>query len=155
MDEKIREVIDVCQLNENGYIIPICVDFDATLTDANLYPNIGDENPHAFDIMKKWVKEYNVGWILDTMRGGQYREDAIKFCEERGFTFYAIGKHPEQQNWTDSNKSYGIFSIDDRNVGVPLKRNKKGYLSVDWLKIEEMLEPILKAIKDYNEKNKK
>lgn len=144
--EKIREVKDICTVNENGYVIPICVDFDATLTESNLYPNIGEENPYAFDIMKKWTKEYNVGWILDTMRGGKYREDAIEFCKKRGIEFYAIGKHPEQNKWTDSTKAYGIFSIDDRNVGVPLKTNKEGYISVDWLQIEKLLEPTLKAI---------
>lgn len=152
MDEKIREVGDTCKVNENGYIIPICVDFDATLTDANLYPHIANENPHAFDIMKEWTKKYNVGWVLDTMRGGKDREAAIAFCKERGIEFYAVGRTKEQKTWTDSTKAYGIFSIDDRNVGVPLKHNKEGYASVDWLKIKELLEPTLERIKKYHDK---
>lgn len=146
MDEKIREIKDIGGKNDKGYIIPICVDFDATITEENNYPYIGKENPHAFDIMKRWQKEYNVGWILDTMRGGENKKNAIEYCRKRGLEFYSIGKHPEQASWTDTTKAYGIFSIDDRNVGTPLKLTENGKLSVDWLKIQEILEPILKRI---------
>lgn len=78
-----QEMKDICELNNGKYIIPICVDFDGTLCDHQ-YPRIGKENEHCFEVMCKWTTQYNVGWILDTMRSGEELEQAVKWCEESG-----------------------------------------------------------------------
>lgn len=92
-----EEMKDICEWNNGKYIIPICVDFDGTLCDHQ-YPNIGKENEHCFEVMCKWTTQYNVGWILDTMRSGEELSKAIKWCEERGMKFYGIGTNPTQKH---------------------------------------------------------
>ena len=41
----------------------------------------------------------------------------------------------------------GILSIDDINVGCPLRYEDNKYL-VDWIEIEKIVEPILKKLND-------
>ena len=41
----------------------------------------------------------------------------------------------------------GILSIDDINVGCPLRREENKYL-VDWDKVVELLEPKLKTLSE-------
>ena len=67
--------------------------------------------------------------------------------KEKEIPLYGIGENPTQKNWTNSNKAYGIFNIDDINVGCPLKFEDGKYL-VDWDKIVEILEPKLKELNE-------
>ncbi|MBR6516947.1 MAG: hypothetical protein IKT40_08955 [Bacilli bacterium] len=133
--EKLSERID------GKLIIPICVDFDSTMVNS-AYPNIISENDGCSTILKRWIKEYNVGVILDTLRGGEDLKMAVEWCESKGIPLYGVGKNPNQSKFVFSNKIYGIFSIDDRNIGCPLKESL-GKMVVDWEKIVEILEPIL------------
>lgn len=138
----LKEELNKLSETKNGkLIIPICVDFDSTMVNSN-YPEIISENDNCSEILKRWIKEYNVGIILDTLRGGEDLEMAINWCNEKGIELYGVGKNPNQTNFVFSNKSYGIFSIDDRNIGCPLK-GSLGKFVVDWKKIIEILEPIL------------
>lgn len=141
----IREIDDLCSFENDKPIIPIVVDFDGTIVEHE-YPKIGPENKHCFDVMCKFSKLYNVGWILDTMRSDELLNEAVKYIEEHGIKLYGIGSEPSQREWTNSPKAYGIFSIDDRNVGVPLicEKGKRPY--VNWEEIEKILEPILKKL---------
>lgn len=139
-----QELIEISEMQNNKPIIPICVDFDGTVV-THEYPLIGQENDNCSEILKRWINEYNVGIILDTMRSGDTLKEAIKWFEERGVPLYGIGKHPTQNKWTESNKSYGIFSIDDRNVGVPMKYDL-GIGRVDWQRVCDILEPKLKEL---------
>ena len=41
----------------------------------------------------------------------------------------------------------GILSIDDINVGCPLRYEDNKYL-VDWIEIKKIVEPILKKLND-------
>lgn len=122
-----REMKDICEWKDNKPIISICVDFDGTLCDHQ-YPRIGKENEHCFEVMCKWTTQYNVGWILDTMRSGVELEQAVKWCEERGMKFYGIG------------------SIDDRNLGVPLIMEEGHRPRVDWKTIDEEYSPLIAKI---------
>lgn len=116
--------------------ITIALDFDGTVV-RHKYPLIGEEVPHAVEVMKKWIDEYSVGFILDTMRDGKELEEAIKWFSDRGVVLYAIGKDPDQAAWTTSSKAHANFSIDDRNIGCPMKN---GF--VDWETIDKMMTPI-------------
>lgn len=131
-----------------GKKLPICVDFDGTIC-VHEYPLIGEENKPCIEILKKW-QENGIGIILDTMRDGKTLEEAVKWLKERGIKLYGIGKEPDQDKWTKSNKAYGIFSIDDRNLGVPLITSKNERPRVDWKKIDELYtEQLLKMAKPY------
>lgn len=124
--------------NEWDKSLVIAVDFDNTLTIDNKFPEIGDENPRAFDFLKKLQTE-GIKIILHTMRGGECLQKAIEWCSERDFVFDGIGKHPYQDVILDSivPKCFAHFYIDDRNVGTPLKQLNNS-LCVDWEKIEEL-----------------
>ncbi len=138
----IKNELDKLSERINGkLVIPICVDFDSTMVNSD-YPNVISENDNCSEILKRWHKDYNVGIILDTLRGGNDLQIAIDWCESKGIPLYGIGKNPHQVNFVFSNKSYGIFSIDDRNIGCPLKESLGKYV-VDWDKIVDILEPIL------------
>lgn len=137
-----QEVKDLCEVRYDKPIIPICVDFDGTIV-THEYPKIGKANPHAIEIMKELTEEYNVGWILDTMRSNYVLQEAVDYLSKNGIKLYGIGENPTQKRWTNSTKAYAPFSIDDRNIGTPLlyKENTRPY--VDWLKIKEIIKPIL------------
>ena len=126
----------------------VAIDFDGTVV-SNAFPKIGEENKPVVEVLKKWIHEYNVGIILDTMRSGEYLEAAVEWFKERGIELYGIGKHPTQETWTTTNKVYAQISIDDRNLGVPLifgKNDKRA--RVDWKKVDKMLTPVLKRLND-------
>ena len=126
--------------------IPICVDFDGTLVEHE-YPNIGKTNGNCIEILNKWINEYNCLIILDTMRSDEFMDEALKWCEENGLSIYGAGINPTQKAWTNSNKAYGMFSVDDRNIGCPLLYDKRRP-RVDWDKVNEIFEPILKKLNE-------
>ena len=119
--------------------ITIALDFDGTVV-SHRYPLIGEEAPYAVEVMKKWIDKYRVGFILDTMRDGKELEEAIKWFSDRGVVLYAIGKDPDQAAWTTSSKAHANFSIDDRNIGCPMKN---GF--VDWETIDKMMTPVFET----------
>lgn len=140
--KELKEELERLSEYKNGkLIIPICVDFDSTLVISE-YPNIICENDNCSEILKRWTTEYNVGVILDTMRGGVDLDIALNWCNEKDIPLYGILENPNQHNFVCSTKCYGIFSIDDRNIGCPLKQNGKEKV-VDWGQIVQLIEPIL------------
>lgn len=132
------EVIEDSKKIEWENCLIIAVDFDNTLTVENKFPDIGNENSKAFEVLKKWQKE-GIKIVLHTMRGQESLSNALDWCKERGFIFDAIGTHPYQDEILGYKvpKCFAHFYIDDRNIGVPLREENKS-LCVDWDKIDEM-----------------
>lgn len=139
------EMKDICEWDDGKPIIPILVDFDGTMCDHQ-YPNIGKENEHCIEVMCKWTTEFNVGWILNTMRSGKELDDAVKWCEERGIKFYGIGTNPTQKAWTTSPKAYGIFQIDDNALGCPLIFEQGHRPRVDWKTIDKEYSSLIEKL---------
>lgn len=136
--------------NENGdYIIPIVIDWDYTLTKCSSWED-GTMvlNEEAFDIMKEWELKYNVGFILDTMRGEELRKEPIQILRERGIELYGVARHPDQdRDGYAVTKAWGVMSIDDRNLGTPLKwLDGCQRPHVDWEAVNKIAVPILEAI---------
>lgn len=121
--------------------LPICLDFDGTCV-FHRYPNVGPDIPHCVETLKKWV-DGGVGIILDTMRSGSELEEAIGWFKKRGIPLYGIGKEPHQHEWTESPKAYGVFSVDDRNLGTPLRHVEGERPMVDWYKVDAFYTPII------------
>jgi len=140
------ELKRLSEMKEKRSIIPILVDFDSTMVLSD-YPYIKKENGNCSEILKRWVKEYNVGIILNTMRSDDHLQIALDWINEKEIPLYGVGENPMQKYWTNSNKAYGIFNIDDINVGCPLIYEGGKYL-VDWDKIVEILEPKLKELSE-------
>ena len=134
------------EMENNKKLFTIALDFDGTVV-KHEYPYIGEENKPCVDVLKRWIEDFNIGIILDTMRSGKELEEALKWFEERDIPLYGVGKHPTQHKWTKSPKAYAQFSIDDRNLGCPLKVDKNGKRPyVDWKEIDNMLTPLLEKL---------
>ena len=156
-DGIIDEILYYGERSENGrWVIPIGVDWDFTITKcSNWDEGTMDVNYDAIRVMKEWTKKYNVGWILDTMRHDAIIEEPLKILKENGIELYGLRKNPQQDK--DGNsvpKIFAIMHIDDRNLGIPLKMYEGcNRPSVDWEKVVDIGEPILKEI--YEGLNKK
>ena len=149
-DGLIDEVLYYSERSEDGrWIIPIEVDWDYTLTKCSSWEQgIMELNEEGFEVMKRWSKDYNVGWILNSMRHDEILQEPLQILKDKGVSLYGIRKNPLQDK--DGNtvtKSFSIFCIDDRNVGTPHKWFEDcNRPHVDWKKIDEMMSPILDHI---------
>ena len=142
-----EEITNVGGNKNSKPLITIVVDFDGTVVEHE-YPRTGKENGNCSEILKRWIDEYNVGIILDTMRSGKLLDIAVNWFAERGVSLYGVSEHPTQKTWTSSPKCYGQFSIDDRNVGCPLISEVGKRERADWDKIVEIFEPKLKELSE-------
>lgn len=101
-------------------LLTIAVDFDGTLVE-NQYPEIGKPILFAFETLRA-LQEEGHQLILWTYRCGNKLQEAVKFCESKGITFYAINKsYPEEEyDHQISRKILADLFIDDRNInGLP------------------------------------
>ena len=74
----------------------IAVDFDGTIVEHK-YPAIGKELPFAIETLKKFQSDRHK-LFLWSVREGQLLDDAIAFCRERGWEFYAVNRdYPEEE----------------------------------------------------------
>ena len=116
----------------------IAVDFDGTIV-AHAYPNIGREVPNAIRVLKK-LQEQGTQLILWTMRSGDRLDEAVRYCEEKGITFWGINENPAQKEWTDSPKAYATIYIDDAALGCPtLFDQGTNRPMVNWRDVEAIL----------------
>lgn len=116
----------------------IAVDFDGTIV-THAYPAIGRPVPRAIKVLTR-LQAAGCQLILWTMRSGQTLDEAVRYCEENGITFWGINQNPAQSEWTDSPKAYAPIYIDDAALGCPVlwdtatERNM-----VNWLEVETIL----------------
>lgn len=149
-DGIIDEILYYSERSEDGrWIIPIEVDWDYTLTKCSSWEN-GTMvlNEEGFEVMKRWTKDYNVGWILNSMRHDEILKEPLKTLENYGVKLYSLRKNPcQDKDGNEVTKSFAIMSIDDRNLGTPhkwLEDCNRPY--VDWKRVDEIASPILKEI---------
>lgn len=95
----------------------IAVDFDGTVVEHS-YPKIGKEIPFAIDVMKRLIQDGHQ-LILWTVREGELLQEAVKYCTDRGVSFYAVNESmpdvvPDE---IGSRKITADLFIDDRNIG--------------------------------------
>lgn len=95
----------------------IAVDFDGTIVE-DAYPAVGKPKLFAFDTLKKLINEGH-RLILWTYRSGKKLEEAVKFCESNGISFYAVNASYQDEEFDSetSRKIHADIFIDDRNVG--------------------------------------
>ena len=82
----IDEILYYSERSEDGrWIIPIEVDWDYTLTKCSSWEEgTMDINYEAFEVMKRWSKDYNVGWILNSMRHDEILKETLEILEIEG-----------------------------------------------------------------------
>lgn len=97
----------------------IAVDFDGTIVEHR-YPRIGEELPFATETLRMLQKDHH-RLILWTVREGEYLQQAIDWCKERGVEFYAVNSdYPEEKRENNNHYSRKLkvdMWIDDRNLG--------------------------------------
>ena len=156
----IDEVLYYSERSEDGrWIIPIEVDWDYTLTKCSSWET-GEMvlNEEAFEIMKRWTKDYNVGWILNSMRNDELMKKPLETLEKYGIKPYGLRKNPRQLNDENNNevtKSFAVFCIDDRNVNTPhewLENCNRPH--VNWKEVDKIMSPILQYMSDTLDKVK-
>lgn len=146
----IDEVLYYSKRSENGrWIIPIEVDWDYTLTKCSDWQNnemvVNDE---AFPIMRRWIEDYNVGFILNSMRHDEILKEPLTILENEGIKLYGLRKNPTQDaDGNEVTKCFAVFSVDDRNIGTPHKWfNDCNRPYVDWSEVDRIMSPILEHI---------
>ena len=150
-DGLIDEILFYGERSEDGrWIIPIEVDWDYTLTKCSSWEsgemNLNDE---GFEVMKRWTKDYNVGWILNSMRHDEILKEPLQILNEHGIQLYGIRKNPQQEGNNEVTKSFAIMSIDDRNLGIPVQWLEGCTRPhVDWHKVDVMARPILECMSE-------
>jgi len=149
-DGIVDEILYYSERSEDGrWIIPIEVDWDYTITKCSSWKE-GTMviNHDAFKVMKRWTADYNVGWILNSMRNDELMEEPLRTLEKESVKLYSLRKNPKQGlDDNEVNKCFAVMSIDDRNLGVPLKwLDGCNRPHVDWEKVDEIGSPILDYI---------
>ena len=149
-DGIIEEILYYSEKSEDGrWIIPIEVDWDYTLTKCSSWAEGTMElNEEGFEVMKRWTKDYNVGWILNSMRHDEILQEPLNIIKEHGINLYGIRKNPRQDKEDcEVTKSFAVYCIDDRNINTPhqwLEGCNRPH--VDWHEVDRIMRPILEYI---------
>ena len=103
----------------------ICIDFDGTITEKNIFPEIGKAREHAFEAIRHF-QELGHKCILWTCRYGQSLLEAVSWLSKNNVKMDAYNEnlYPLQ-----SRKIVADVYIDDKNVFM--------VDDVDWYKIEK------------------
>ncbi len=151
-DGIIKEIVYYGEKSKDGrWIIPVVVDWDFTITKCSSWADGTMEvNYKALEVIKRWIKDYNVGWILDTMRHDAILVEPLKILKDNDIELYGIRKNPQQDKDGNSvTKAWGVFSIDDRNVGIPVEMGDGcDRPCVNWDEVDRIMSPILQEISD-------
>lgn len=127
----------------------INVDFDNSCV-------VEDENGNFIDIgaaeVLKELVENGHKLILFTCRSNKpyikHHElhadelnEALQWFRDNDIELYGIQSNPDQRFWTDSPKSHADLSIDDTNLGCPLKYDEdiSDRSFVDWNIVRQYL----------------
>ncbi len=109
-------------------MLVIGLDFDGTCC-THQYPDIGKDIGAIPWLLK--LNAMGAKIVLNTMRGDQELDEAVKWLERQGVALYGVNRNPDQ-TWTTSTKTYAHVYVDDAALGAPLVQNgiKRPYL--DW-----------------------
>lgn len=105
----------------------IAVDFDGTITDKNIFPEIGKFKEHAIDALKN-LQKHGHKVVLWTCREGAWLDCARGALFQEGLQLDGYNYSPYQ---LQSRKIVADVYIDDKNVFM--------VDDVDWYKIEEYI----------------
>lgn len=105
-------------------------------------------NEEAFEVMKRWTKDYGVGWILNSMRHDEILKEPLKTLEKYGVELYSLRKNPMQdKDGNEVTKTFAVFTVDDRCCGIPIDWLEGcDRPHVDWKRLDEIMTPILEEI---------
>jgi hydroxymethylpyrimidine pyrophosphatase-like HAD family hydrolase len=105
----------------------IAIDFDGTITDKNIFPEISELRPHVVEAIKHFQAAGHK-CILWTCREGKHLDEARVFLRINGIELDGFNYSPYM---LQSRKIVADVYIDDKNVFM--------VDDVDWYKIEEYI----------------
>lgn len=105
----------------------IAIDFDGTITDKNIFPQIGEPKEYAFEAIRN-LQLAGHQCILWTCREGYYLDQAKEWLVKNGISMAFYNFSPYQ---LQSRKIVADIYIDDKNVFM--------VDDVDWHKIEHYI----------------
>ena len=105
----------------------IAVDFDGTITERNIFPDIGKIRKHAAEAIRN-LQNAGHKVVLWTCREGKHLDEARVFLRLNGIELDGFNYSPYQ---LQSRKIVADVYIDDKNVFM--------VDDVDWYKIEEYI----------------
>lgn len=116
----------------------ITIDFDGTCV-TNEYPLIG-KSIGAERVLKALIHRKHK-LILFTMRSGEDLLEAIQWFYDNNIKLYGVNKDPDQESWTTSPKANSDINIDDRDLNIPLIKNKiiSDKPFVNWKEVNRIL----------------
>lgn len=113
----------------------IAVDFDGTLTENDSWPSIGNENPYAIDVIKRFKRDGHKV-ILNTCRRGEPLKQAVEWMKSKGIAPDSVNDNPwARAIYNDPNPGNKVFAhtyIDDRNIFI--KKTKTGSVDFKYIK---------------------
>lgn len=123
-------------MSRNSEKCVISVDFDGTVVLAGVHPEVGAEITGAADTLKECV-DLGAKLILNTCRHGEALYAAINWFDERKIELWQVNRNP---HFPDAKgKTYAHIYVEDRGLGIPLKRLTGILPFVDWEKARPML----------------
>ena len=114
----------------------IAVDFDGTCV-KHAYPKIG-EDIGAVPVLKEFIRRGH-RLILNSMRSDQLLDEAVQWFKNNGIELYGVNHNPDQDNWTNSTKTYAQIYIDDAALGCPTSYDGINRPYVDWRTVAQAL----------------
>lgn len=98
---------------KDGEKLTFAIDFDGTIVDKS-FPDIGNERESAVETMKQ-LQDDGHKIVLWTARSGEYKNNAVEWLKEKGFTPDAVNKNPKNCKVFSFPKVFADVYIDDRN----------------------------------------
>ncbi len=98
----------------------IAVDFDGTLTNERIHPEIGTPNLPLISCLKALREKEGVHLILNTCRNGDSLKAAVEFCKQYGLEFDAVNENLpsviKKFDGKDTRKIVASYYVDDRAI---------------------------------------
>lgn len=115
------------------------VDFDGTIVTHD-YPGIGEEIPGALDTLRHFREiSDSIKLILWTCRCGKYLEEAVQWCEDRGFVWDAVNDNiVDYKGEVGFPKVCADVYIDDRGYDWVVKSDRD-FTAETWVYIRKHL----------------
>lgn len=108
----------------------ISIDFDGVITNYDMFPNFGNINKQAKEIIPKL---YNDGHtiLINSHREGGLRDNAINYLNKHGIPFHYFNENSPKliKKYYDTRKLGCDISIDDKNINGVNWNNIEGLIS--------------------------
>ena len=143
LDENRALKKQLAQADQTAYdrsekLFVVALDFDGTLVDRGNWPGFGPDLESRAWLLE--LQRLGAKFVLWTMRDGPELQAAADYCRNLlDIELFGINENPTQHGWTRSPKAHYTVLVDDRGIGVPLRKGVTDHLVVDWGRVGPLL----------------